>query len=73
VYLYHVQLETKTAIYTYEVYTSDFDAVAHARVHLATLIGPEQAALAHKGGCSKIGEGPDLERPQVTLTLQREL
>jgi len=66
--LYHVQLETPTHNYSYEVYTNGFDAGALARVHLAGLIGNDQAAMAHLGGYSDIGFDPDRIEPLVTLT-----
>ena len=65
--LYQVQLETREKIYSYEVWTSDHDAVDRARAHLATLIGADQAALAHKGGYAEIGYQPERSRPEVKL------
>jgi uncharacterized protein YjaZ len=65
--LYQVQLETRDKIYSYEVWTSDHDAVDRARNHLAGLIGSDQAALAHKGGYAKIGHQPGRSRAEVKL------
>jgi len=65
--LYQVQLETRDKIYSYEVWTSDHDAVDRARAHLATLIGADQAALAHKGGYAEIGYQPGRKKVEVRL------
>lgn len=65
--LYQVQLETREKIYSYEVWTSDHDAVDRARNHLAGLIGADKAALARKGGYAEIGYQPGRRRPEVKL------
>ena len=70
--LYFVQLETQDHTYQYEVLTGGYDAVGRARSALAELIGPLQAALAHMGGVSRIGEDRNAKEVRVTLTMKRD-
>jgi len=66
---YHVQLETESDTYGFEVWTDDFNYVDLARQGLAKIIGPEQAQRAHVGGCSNIGFDPDMGRPKIKRIL----
>lgn len=70
--LYFVQLETHDHTYQYEVLTSGFDAVGHARSALGKLIGASEAAIAHMGGVSRIGSDPEAQEVRVTLTMKRD-
>jgi len=51
--LYHVQLETKSRTVSYEIATTEFDAVQLAKAHLRQRIDP--CGPIHVGGYSTIG------------------
>jgi hypothetical protein len=54
--LYHVQLETRRRIISYEIATDDFDATDLAKGHLCSVIGllPGEDYV-HTGGVHQIG------------------
>tara|TARA_R110002096_G_scaffold121763_2_gene263631 strand:- start:404 stop:670 length:267 start_codon:yes stop_codon:yes gene_type:complete len=52
--LYHVQLETKYRIISYEIGTENFDAVEEAKIHLSQRL-IEGEDYINVGGNSKIG------------------
>ena len=66
--LYYVQLETRTHIYSYEVFTKDYDYIDLAKKHLAGVIGEDAAQQAWKGGSGRQGFDPDRTETLVTLT-----
>ena len=70
--LYFVQLETRTATYQFEVFTSDFDAVGRARVALSKEVGKAIAAVAHCGGSGRVGEDRFVKEPSVRLTMKHD-
>ncbi len=55
--LYHVQLETRDLIVSYEVATKDFDQVEVATAHLRQRLRDPHVQVHHKGGGS-IGYHP---------------
>ena len=62
--LYHVQLETKYRIISYEIGTENFDAVQEATIHLSQrLIDGED--YIHVGGTSTIGYILRNDYPQI--------
>ena len=52
--LYHVQLETRHRIVSYEIATQNFDYEEVAKMHLAQRL-IEGEDYIHVGGCSSIG------------------
>ena len=52
--LYHVQLETRHRIISYEIATQNFDHVEEAKMHLSQRL-IEGEDYIHVGGCSSIG------------------
>jgi hypothetical protein len=55
--LYHVQLETRDLIVSYEIATPDFDYVEIATAHLRERLGEPHAPI-HYGGGGSIGYHP---------------